>query len=315
MLERAPVREVRDYYCDSRHWDHFKPRDGDVVIATAPKVGTTWTQQIVNLLIFQSAEPRPLTLLSPWLDCRIQMPLEMMLGLLEAQTHRRFIKSHLPLDGLPIHSEVKYIHVARGGRDACMSWLNHVNGYLPSVWERLDAVGAADPQIGRPKPRPPQTPREFFHHWITPSETNTLEVMSQAFFAIERSYWEARAMPNLLLVHYNDMKADLRTEMQRIADFLEIDVPPALWPSLVEAATFETMQRDGAALLPGMENGFAEGTKTFLNKGTNNRWQGVLTEDDQELYAARLAQETTPGLRAWLETGRQIAGDPRTSAD
>ena len=103
--------------------------------------------------------------------------------------------------------------------------------------------------------------------------------------------------------------------MQRIADFLEIDVPPALWPSLVEAATFETMQRDGAALLPGMENGFAEGTKTFLNKGTNNRWQGVLTEADQDLYAARLAQETTPGLSAWLETGRQIAGDPRTSAD
>jgi aryl sulfotransferase len=315
MLDRAPVREIRDFYCDSRQWDAYRPREGDVVIATAPKVGTTWTQQIVSLLVFQNVEPRPLMMMSPWIDCRIQMPPEMMIQIIEAQTHRRFLKSHLPMDGLPIYGEVRYIHVARGGRDACMSFLNHINGYNDDAWGRLDAVGLADPDIGTAKPRPPRTAREFYHHWIKPKPTGALEMMSQSFFGIERSYWKERARPNVLLVHYNDLKADLAGEMARIASFLGIEVPDALWPDLVDAATFESMQRDGESLLPGMEVAFNGGVKTFLNKGTNNRWQGVLTPEDNALYEERTAQELTPGLRNWLEAGRLVAGDPRRLAD
>lgn len=315
MLERAPIREIRDFYCDSRQWDAYRPRDGDVVIATAPKVGTTWTQQIVNLLIFQNVEPRPLMMISPWFDCRIQMPPEMMMQIIEGQDHRRFLKSHLPMDGLPIYSETRYIHVARGGRDACMSYLNHVNGYNENAWGRLDAVGLGDPQIAMAKPRPPRTAREFFHHWIAPTSTSALEMMSQSFFEIEQSFWKERARANVLLVHYNDLKADLRGEMMRIAAFLDIEVADDLWPDLVNAATFEAMQRDGEALLPGMEVGFDGGVKTFLNKGTNNRWQGVLTDEDNALYGARIKAELSPGLIAWLEAGRLVAGDPKILAD
>ena len=166
MLSRAPTAPVRDWYCDSAHWDQFTPRNGDVIIATAPKVGTTWTQQIVNLLVFQNPEPRHLGALSPWLDCRFQMPLPVALQVLEAQPHRRFVKSHLPMSALPIWDEVKYIHVARDGRDACMSYLNHINGYTPFVWEKLDEIGESDPLLPGAKPRPPRTTREFFHHWI-----------------------------------------------------------------------------------------------------------------------------------------------------
>jgi hypothetical protein len=53
MLSREPLRVVRDFTCDSRRWAGYRPRENDVIIATAPKVGTTWMQQIVNLLIFQ----------------------------------------------------------------------------------------------------------------------------------------------------------------------------------------------------------------------------------------------------------------------
>src|ERR1043166_8841424 len=55
---------------DSTRWAHYTPRDGDVIIGTAWKCGTTWTQQIVSLLIFQSPEPRPILEISPWIDCR-----------------------------------------------------------------------------------------------------------------------------------------------------------------------------------------------------------------------------------------------------
>ena len=97
MMSREPTRVVRDWACDSRRWSGYKPREGDVVIATAPKVGTTWMQQIVNLLIFQSAQPRTLGELSPWIDCRFRKPIDEVLSNIEAQTHRRFLKAHLPL--------------------------------------------------------------------------------------------------------------------------------------------------------------------------------------------------------------------------
>ena len=137
MLTRPATRTVRDFHSDSRHWDHYQPREGDIVICTAPKAGTTWTQQIVNLLVFQSSEARPLLDITPWLDARFLEPLDVVLPALEAQTHRRFIKTHLPMDALPIYDEVRYIHTARDGRDACMSYLNHLNSHTPQAWEKI----------------------------------------------------------------------------------------------------------------------------------------------------------------------------------
>jgi hypothetical protein len=170
MLSRKATRVVRDFTCDSRRWTAYKPREGDVIIATAPKVGTTWMQQIVCLLIFQSPEPRQLAKLSPWIDSRFRGPVEQMLDSIEAQTHRRFLKSHLPLDALPIYDEVKYIHVAREGRDACMSLLNHYSSFSQEALEGFDRIGLSDETINRPFPRTPKGEREFFLYWIADSQ-------------------------------------------------------------------------------------------------------------------------------------------------
>jgi len=313
MVSRPAVTPVKGYYCDSARWDPFVPRRGDIVIATAPKVGTTWTQQIVSLLVFQSTEPKPLHAISPWLDSCLRNNLDEMLTLLEAQIHRRYIKSHLPLSALPIHDGVKYIHVARDGRDACMSYLNHINAYTAAAWSRLDAVADADPALHRPAPRPPRDMRGFFRHCITPGGTAGAEQMGDGFFEIERSFWAERDRDNLLLVHFNDLKADLDGEMRRVADFLEIDTPASLWPSLVQAADFEAMKAAGADLMPGAELSFEGGHATFLNKGVNGRWRDALTAEDLALYQSRVETELSPDLGAWLEHGRRGAGDPKAA--
>ncbi|MGH6870065.1 MAG: sulfotransferase domain-containing protein [Rhizomicrobium sp.] len=314
MLSRAPQKIVRDWVHDSRHWDRYKPRPGDVVVATAPKVGTTWTQRIVSLLIFQSPEPRPIVETSPWIDCRFQIPIDAALGLLEAQTHRRAVKSHLPFDALPVHDEVRYIHTARGGLDACFSFHNHIAGFNAGALDNFDRIGLEDETIRKTYPRPPADQRGFFHFWIE-SKSGTGSAQAGDFFDIERSYWAERKRENLLLVHYNDLKADLSGEMKRIAAFLGIETPPALWPRLVEAATFEAMKRDGQALLPSLALVFQDAHNTFLNKGTNGRWRDVLTDDDVALYRRRAAEELSPALDRWLEDGRLKAGDPRTMED
>jgi aryl sulfotransferase len=314
MLVRQPTRVVRDWACDSRRWANYQPRSGDIIIATAPKVGTTWMQQIVNLLVFQSPQPRPLWDLSPWIDCRFRDPIEQMLPRIEAQTHRRFLKSHLPFDALPIYDEVKYIHVARDGRDACMSLLNHSNSLVPQALENFDRIGLADETIRRPYPRVPRTEREFFRYWIDGSEDLPTR-MSEGFFSLERSFWTERRRPNLLMVHYNDLKTDLSGEMKRIAQFLGIVTPDSLLPQLVEAASFDAMKRDGDKLLAHTKNIFKDGHQTFLYRGTNSRWRGVLTDADLDLYQRKISAQLSPAHIRWLTDGRLLAGDPESLPD
>jgi aryl sulfotransferase len=314
MLNRAPQSVVRNWIMDSRRWDGYKPREGDVIIATPPKVGTTWMQQIVSLLVFQSTEPHPLWEVSPWLDARFQIPIEVALPMIEAQMHRRFLKTHLPLDALPIYDEVKYIHVARDGRDACMSFVNHFNSFTPKAWEDLDAVGMGDETIGIPYHRPPKDAREFFHYWMA-DDYSKLSLMSIAFFELERSFWAERKRENLLMVHYNDLKADLSGEMKRIADFIGIKTPDDLWPQLVEAATFDSMKRNGGAIMAGVEQVVEGGHESFLHRGTNNRWKNVLTDADIAAYEERVKAEVSPALSEWLREGRLVAGDPESAPD
>jgi aryl sulfotransferase len=315
VLARKPTRIVRDWISDSRHWERYLPRRGDVIIATAPKVGTTWTQQIVRLLLLQDPAPTPLGPLSPWLDARFQIPLDVALRLIEAQRHRRFLKSHLPFDALPLYDEVQYIHVVRDGRDAAMSFCNHCASFTPVILALLDGIGLGDDTIGHTYPRMPADPRAFFLHWLDGGESLGAALSISAFMDIERSYWAERKRENLLLVHYADLKADLPGEMRRIAGFLGVEPPPEAWPSLVRAATFDQMKADGETLMAGIESSFVEGHKSFLYKGSNGRWRDVLTEDDIQRYEARLAAELPPGLAAWIEHGRRVVGDPRTIAD
>ena len=307
---RAPTRRVRDWVADSAHWDRYRPRPGDVIIATAPKVGTTWMQQIVRLLIFQDPTPAPIKDFSPWLDARFQIPIDVAIAMLEAQTHRRFLKSHLPFDALPLYGEVRYVHVARDPRDAAMSFSNHYNSFTPAALAKFDEIGISDETIGRPYPRAPSDARAFFLEWLTREGWNGATAAAARFFETERTYWSERQRPNLLLVHYNDLKADLQGEMRRIAAYLDITVPEALWPGLAKAATFDQMKADGGTLMSGSERIFKGGSASFLHKGVNGRWREVLTEADLELYDQCAAASLSPGLRSWLERGRG-GGDPR----
>lgn len=304
MLIRPALREYRTWVFDSRRWDHYRPRPGDVVIATYPKCGTTWTQRIVSLLIFQDPAPLPLMEVSAWIDRRMPEPIEAVIGRIEAQTHRRFLKSHIPADGMALYDEVRYIHVARDGRDACMSFHNHGTGLSEAILELMDRAGAEDETIARPYPRIPQDPAAHFHSWLTraviPGQTDGQPAMS--FFEFERSWWELRAHENVLMLHYNDLKADLPGEMARIAGFLGIDVPDALWPRLVEAAGFDAMRRDGAALMAKAAQVFRGGSDRFFHKGSNRRWEGVYAPEDLALYDAKAAT-LPPGCREWVEHG------------
>ncbi|HEX4295621.1 MAG TPA: sulfotransferase domain-containing protein [Rhizomicrobium sp.] len=89
-----------DMIYDSTRWNGFALREGDIVVATPPKCGTTWTQMICALLVHQAPDlPQPQTELSRWLE-RHGEPVETVHAHYRAQPFRRIVKTHTPLDGL-----------------------------------------------------------------------------------------------------------------------------------------------------------------------------------------------------------------------
>src|SRR4029077_1252897 len=153
-------------------WDGFELRPDDIIISTPPKCGTTGTQMIVALLIFQTPGlPRPLSKLSPWLDMRTRARRDVVADL-GAQAHRRFIKTHTPLPGLPIASGVTYVCVGRDPRDVSLSMSDHIaNMDFAAVIAASTAAAAID---GVPMPSPPAPPpadldrsdRASFWRWV-----------------------------------------------------------------------------------------------------------------------------------------------------
>lgn len=299
-------------YCtwliDSDRWRAFRPRPSDIVVATYPKSGTTWMQRILSLLIFRSEKPIALDRTFPWLEVN-RRPIEQVVFDLEAQEHRRSVKTHVPFDGVPHFPQVKYIHVARDGRDVSLSYHHHCTGFRPEALARMDAIGLAEPSLRRPYPRVDPDPAAHFHNWLTtgavPGEADGTPYLS--YFAYEKSFWDARQAKNLLFVHYNDLQADLPGETRRIAGFLDIDISESDLDAIANSASFESMRKDAAALIPEMAKNFEGGALRLVNRGQSGRWRGLYNEADVELFDEKL-REAVPGDYAdWLIAGR-IAG-------
>jgi aryl sulfotransferase len=308
MLIRPAQREYRNWDYDSRHWRHYRPRPTDIIISTYPKSGTTWMQRIVGMLVFQSAEPMPLYQISPWVDRRFTYSIDAMIEQLEAQTHRRFPKAHLPLDGLPLYDEVKYVHVARDGRDVSMSWHHHHAGYEAEHIADMRRVGLEDDLIGRDHPEWLPDPADEFHRWLTESIVPGHDdgLPHPSYFQFEKTWWEERHRENVLLVHYNDLKQDLRGQIARLAEYLEIEVSRVLLHQISEAASLDAMRRSGAKLNPHAGKIFQGGSDHFYHRGTNARWVGVFRDADLELFQHKLARLGDPALARWLQHGGVI---------
>jgi aryl sulfotransferase len=303
------LHEYRNHHLDSTRWDHFKVRDDDIVVTTAYKAGTTWTQRILAALILgldSDAATAGLMGVSPWIDARFQGPIDAVIESVEAQEHRRFVKSHLAADGLRFFPEAKYVVVGRDTRDVFMSLWNHYTAYTDLAYSLFNDADRPGPEF----PRAPAEPRELWPHWIAESWFEW-EPDGWPFWSHHHhlaTWWEWRHLPNVLFLHYGDMLADVEGEMRRLAAFCEIDVPESRWPAIVDAVQLDQMRKDATA--SGDDPAafiFEGGAARFLYKGTNGRWRDVLTDDDLRLYE-QAAATLDPSLRTWLEGGRHASG-------
>lgn len=292
---RPQQRIYRSALTDGTRWAAYDHRPGDIFVCTPPKCGTTWMQTIVASLLWPDGDfPGVVMETGPWFDGLIY-DLDELAARLEAQSHRRCIKTHTPADGIPIFDTASYVVVARDGRDAFVSWVNHMTHMRPELVGRLNAQAAArgiDPVMEFRG-----DVHEFFDHWITDAPP----------MRHVATWWDLRGESNVLFVHYNDLKSDLGREMRRVAAFLNIDVPAEGWPEVVDRCTFERMRED-AGKVGNFGRAFEGGAESFLFRGTNGRWREVLTEGELRRYRHRVEELMPPEAALWLEHGSLLPG-------
>lgn len=261
---------------------------------------------VANLMFLGHELPAPLLELSPWVERR-GAPLELVLTRLEQQTHRRVMKTHLPLDGFPYDGRVKYVYVGRDVRDVFMSQWNHYRNFTQA------ALTAFNTTPGRVGPELPPCPDDIHEVWRNSMTRSWFEWETEGYpwcspLRHPQLWWDYRHLPNILFVHYADLLADFQGEARRVAEFLEIDVPAEAWPrilrncTLVEMRAAATRQEAVRPFLSAVLNGGAE---TFFYKGTNGRWREVLSAEELALYDEAAKHVMTPECRYWLENGRR----------
>ena len=291
----SPPFRYRSPEEDSARWLGFPFRDGDIVISTRSKTGTTWVQMICALLIFQDpALPAPLGRLSPWLDHLVR-PVDEVYAQLAAQPHRRFIKTHTPLDGIPLDARATYLVTARHPLDMAVS-LYHQGDNIDRARVR-QLTGQPEP-AGAPRSRPPL--HDWLLGWIADDADprQQLDSLPGVLWHLADA-WSRRDQPNVALMRYEDLLADLAGQMRDLASRLGIDVPAAAWAPLVRAATFESMSGQADTIAPAC---VLKSSAAFFRRGTAGAAREILGDDELTAYEARAAELAPPDLLTWLHT-------------
>jgi aryl sulfotransferase len=297
----AAVR-YRNLIFDSARWSEIDLRPGDIVVSTPPKSGTTWMQMLCALLVFDGPDlPAPLERLSPWVDM-LDRPIAEVRATLDAQQHRRILKTHTPLDGLPWRDDVHYVVVGRDPRDVAVSFDHHLaNLDVDRFLELRSRV--VDPTEPVPLPGPPADDAAArFRQFVTSDEPDGLLTLAQVLHHLEVA-WERRHLAPVHLVHYADLRRDPVGQLLGLAGALGVDLTPERAAQLTAEATLDRMRERADEVAPSASLGLWRDTRRFIRTGGQGEWRATATASDERTYAARVAALVDVDLARWAHHG------------
>ena len=275
-------------------WERFVLRAGDVVITTPPRSGTTWTQAIVLGLIHgQPGMDTEIDRLSRWIDFALGDTNE-RLAALDAQTHRRCIKSHTPFDGITYQPKVHYIGVFRHPIDTHISQ----RGQMQNLQIKFEGGFTGEELL-----------EESFPVFLEGNDTwgdegVTLPGIVHHYLSLRR--WAH--LPNVHLMHYADMKRDLRGAVGALAEAIECHLDKELLDRIAESADFSAMKANAVAAQAARPSAVFKDFGKFFRTGTSNQWEGQLSDELVAAYRARLSSLLPEADSRWLEEGDALSG-------
>ncbi|XP_037499314.1 sulfotransferase 1B1 [Rhipicephalus sanguineus] len=169
----------------------YKPRPGDLFLVSYPKSGSTWTLRIMyNILMDAVDSDDPL-------EPIIRFPCLEMQGAEAAIYAPRpaAFKTHLPFHKNPYSPEAKYVYIARNPYDTCVSFYYHTKHFPAYKFQN----GTFD---------------EFFELFIK-GRVDYGDYFDNVF-----SWYEHRDDPNVLFLTYEELKANTRQSVLKIAAFI-----------------------------------------------------------------------------------------------
>lgn len=294
---------MRDYLSDSTVWKGFLAQggftEGDIVVADPFKAGTTWTQRIIQQIMHNGEDSEQgLSDTSPWLDSSWGDHAE-MLTVLKNQREagiRRVMKSHLPADALPIAPQAGYVFVGRNGKDLGISFHNYLKNFSESTMSTINRIHAQWCSDHVPLVIPEDMPT-FFDRWLETDGYGCCDL-----FDVTQSWWRVRDEPNVLLVHYQQLKKDLPDQIARLAKFLSIDPASLRMDAIIDHCSFEYMSGRADKMAP-FGGGHMTDAKAFFHKGPKRDYRTELTPEQIERFDRMALDKLGADCAHWLETG------------
>ena len=190
----------------------FQPNPTDLIITPYAKSGTTWLQQMVHTLRTRgSMDFTEITEVVPWLD----MAHDLGLDLAESQKWTpRAYKSHLPWPMVP--KGCKYIYAFRDPKDVIISFYHFFEDFFFERGSISIREFAEEFFIKR------EPPRRYWYH-IT-------------------SWWQQRENPDVLLLCFEEMKANLPETIRRVATFMNIELDDELFETTLLHSSYKFMK-------------------------------------------------------------------------
>ncbi len=191
----------------------FQPRPDDIIIASYPKSGTTWMQQIVHgLRTGGNMDFSDITEVVPWIEMAHVLDLDLT-GLQVASP--RAFKTHWTGDEAP--RDARTLFVYRDPKSVAVSYYRFYAGWILDP----DAIPFS------------QFVSEYFVHGT----------LRGTYWTHLKSWLARRQDRNVLCLSYEALKANLAREVRRIAAFLNLAPPPASLDLAIHQASRDFMIR------------------------------------------------------------------------
>ncbi|XP_072312705.1 sulfotransferase 1C2 [Eucyclogobius newberryi] len=272
QLHRFPLISVRNVPLMSLIADNFEniwafnPHPSDLLIATYPKAGTTWTQEIVDLLQHngdaEACKRAPTPVRSPFLEICSPKPIPSGLDLLKNMEPPRMIKTHLPFQLVPPgfwENKCKTIYVARNAKDNLVSYFH------------FDRMNQTQPEPG---------PWDDYIHKFMRGNTGW-----GSWYDHVKGYWAEREKMNILYLFYEDMKENPRREVERIMRYLDLSVSDEVISRIVELTSFKNMKENpmtNYSCVPAPV--FNHEVSPFMRKGEVGDWRNHFTPEQSNIF-------------------------------
>ncbi|WP_280138533.1 sulfotransferase domain-containing protein [Aliiruegeria lutimaris] len=205
-MQRFFLKQCRE------HGLAFQPRATDIIITPFSKCGTTWLQQIAHGLRTRgSMDFEEISNVTPWIEVAFDLGIDLDASQV---AEPRVFKSHLSWWDIPKGG--RYIVSFRAPSDAFISLYRFFEGFFFEP-------GTID--------------LDTFFRWRNPSA----EMGERGYWHHLASWWEQRNNPDVLMLCYEDMRADLPETVRRIAAFMDIPLDDELFDCVVRQASRQFM--------------------------------------------------------------------------